>query len=393
MCCTLVARNDPGLPAYDRCRPWEVRRCINGPGAGAVTNRDEDALPRFDRNEPGLTVLHVSDLQFGKHHRFADPAGGFDTLLRRLCDDLDVLAGDHGLIPDVVALTGDLAERGKRAEFEQVAVFCEQLRDHLKLDPDRLLIVPGNHDINRKLCWSYFDGCEGDGVEPHNGRVWSVAFAPDNKTLASTGNDDTLRLWDTEKGTERARLTGHDGAAWSVAFSPDGGTLASGGDDETVRLWDVATTAERMRLSGHRGRVWSVAFSPDGRTLASGGADATVVLWNTTDGSERLRFSGHPGQVFCVTFSGDGGTLASGGRRAPIVERSGRERTGEAHRTPRTGMVRGILSRWKDTGQRRRRRGDTVVEHGRWQGACPADRTPPARAECRILARRRDGDQ
>jgi 3',5'-cyclic AMP phosphodiesterase CpdA len=136
------------------------------PGADAVVDRDEDALPRFDRNGPGLTVLHVSDLQFGKYHRFADPAGGFDTLLRRLCDDLDLLAGDHGLVPDVVALTGDLAEWGMPAEFEQVAMFCEQLRDHLKLDPDRLLIVPGNHDINWKLCSSYFDGCAGDGVEP-----------------------------------------------------------------------------------------------------------------------------------------------------------------------------------------------------------------------------------
>jgi WD40 repeat protein/uncharacterized protein YjbI with pentapeptide repeats/3',5'-cyclic AMP phosphodiesterase CpdA len=111
-------------------------------------------------------VLHASDLQFGKHHRFADPAGGFDTLLRRLCDDLDVLARDHGLAPDVVALTGDLAEWGMRSEFEQVAVFCEQLRDHLKLAPDRLLVVPGNHDINRKLCSAYFDRCAGDDEEP-----------------------------------------------------------------------------------------------------------------------------------------------------------------------------------------------------------------------------------
>jgi WD40 repeat protein/3',5'-cyclic AMP phosphodiesterase CpdA len=131
-----------------------------------VVDRDAHAPPRFASDEPALTVLHVSDLQFGKHHRFADPAGGFDTLLRRLCDDLDLLARDHGLAPDVVALTGDLAEWGMRSEFEQVAVFCEQLRDHLEIDPDRLLVVPGNHDINRKLCSAYFDRCAGDDVEP-----------------------------------------------------------------------------------------------------------------------------------------------------------------------------------------------------------------------------------
>lgn len=131
-----------------------------------MADRNGDAPPRFDRNEPALTVLQVSDLQFGKYHRFADPAGGFDTLLHRLCDDLDLLAREHGLVPDVVALTGDLAEWGKKSEFEQVAVFCEQLRDRLKLDPDRLLVVPGNHDINWKLCSSYFDRCAGNDEEP-----------------------------------------------------------------------------------------------------------------------------------------------------------------------------------------------------------------------------------
>ena len=68
--------------------------------------------PHFAGDEAAVTILHVSDMQFGKHHRFADPEGGFDTLMRRLCDDLDLLARENGLAPDLVALTGDLAEWG-----------------------------------------------------------------------------------------------------------------------------------------------------------------------------------------------------------------------------------------------------------------------------------------
>jgi WD40 repeat protein/3',5'-cyclic AMP phosphodiesterase CpdA len=112
--------------------------------------------------EPAVTILHVSDVQFGKHHRFADPGGGFDTLLARLRDDLDVLARDHALRPDLIALTGDLTEWGMKAEFDQVAGFAEGLRAHLGLEPDRLLVIPGNHDINRKRCESYFLRCESD---------------------------------------------------------------------------------------------------------------------------------------------------------------------------------------------------------------------------------------
>jgi 3',5'-cyclic AMP phosphodiesterase CpdA len=119
--------------------------------------------PRFANDEPAVTILHVSDLQFGKHHRFADAAGGFDSLLQRLCDDLDLLKRENGLAPDLVALTGDLAEWGMKPELDQVAELGEGLLRHLQLEPDRLLIVPGNHDINRKLCEAYFNHCEGEG--------------------------------------------------------------------------------------------------------------------------------------------------------------------------------------------------------------------------------------
>lgn len=120
-----------------------------------------------------MTILHLSDLQFGPSHRFAgiDLTGlenPYDTLLGRLSADLQRLRKDHELAPDLVIVTGDLAERGMGDEFTAVREFLKKLtdKDHLNLSRQRVAIIPGNHDVNRKACSSYFDNCEADDDKP-----------------------------------------------------------------------------------------------------------------------------------------------------------------------------------------------------------------------------------
>ncbi len=104
--------------------------------------------------------------------------------------------------------------------------------------------------------------------------------------------DRTVKLWEAKTGKNTKTLKGHTGFVYSVAFGPDGKTLASGSFDKTIRLWDVASGKSTKALKGHTSVVFSVAFSPDGKTLASGSGDQTIKLWQLTGGKPQPNVPG-----------------------------------------------------------------------------------------------------
>ncbi|MFE7566095.1 WD40 repeat domain-containing protein [Streptomyces sp. NPDC057539] len=118
-------------------------------------------------------------------------------------------------------------------------------------------------------------------IAGHTDAAQSVAFTPDGKTLASSGRDAAVRLWDVRTHRGLAALSGHIGIVWSAVVSPNGKTLATIGDDRTVRLWDLRTHQQLALLIGHTGDLRSALFAPDGNTLTTSSDDGTVRLWDT----------------------------------------------------------------------------------------------------------------
>jgi WD40 repeat protein/serine/threonine protein kinase len=198
----------------------------------------------------------------------------------------------------------------------------------------------------------------------HDGDVNDVAFSPDGSLLASTGEDETLKVWDTSTWRLVSSLS-RDGGAWGPSFSADGSLVAAAwgeADSAEVRIlnlsndrvvskvgvpfaidtalspdgehvavartwapneeagagavFDVATGKQAFVFEGTNGccpspRSRGVSWSPDGRLVAVSAED-TARVWDTETGALRYSLRGHSGLVFSVAWSPDSSRVVTG---------------------------------------------------------------------------------
>ena len=156
--------------------------------------------------------------------------------------------------------------------------------------PDGARLATAGRDGTVAL-WDAATGRALTTLRGHRGSVVGVTFSSDGRWLATGGGRRSdqregppgeVRVCDVATGRAVLELTGLTDFVYSVAFSPDGRSVASAGEDRLVRVWDIATGRERITLRGHNETVRRVAFHPDGRYLASSGDDRTVRMWDLT---------------------------------------------------------------------------------------------------------------
>ena len=96
------------------------------------------AAPDSRRVEP-LRILHLSDLHLTGERTV-------DQLLQPIAFDLGEL---KAVRLDYLVVSGDLADKCNPRGFERCAEFLRTLLERFGLNASRLIVVPGNHDLDR----------------------------------------------------------------------------------------------------------------------------------------------------------------------------------------------------------------------------------------------------
>ena len=144
--------------------------------------------------------------------------------------------------------------------------------------------------------------------------VDAAVYSPDGRVIASSGESETIRLWDRESGDLIGTLPGHPERVFGLAISPDGRLLASSSTDGSVKLWDYRQGQLLHVFTNHLGNwVRRVAFSPDSRLLAPAAYDGTVSLWDVTSGRV-VRTLAVKDPISEVLFTPDGRSLVTASR-------------------------------------------------------------------------------
>ena len=197
---------------------------------------------------------------------------------------------DIALSPDgkYVAVGGAFADRGEKniglirihdLVTGQIVRVLEGHTDSvqaLRFSKDGKRLLSGSRD-KTAILWSVEQGRPIVTFVGHDARVTAVDFliAPDQFITGS--EDHTLRVWNLG-GTELERLTKHSDSVRSIAVSLRDGTIASSGWDGEMLLWNAISLAFERRLDVDADGAEALAFTPSGKLVATYRAKSDVAI-------------------------------------------------------------------------------------------------------------------
>ena len=194
------------------------------------------------------------------------------------------------------------AALGPPQQLESVAYFAQW-------SPDGTRIVAAL--LTGAIIWDAATGRPLCSPLRHDSRLVYCAFSPDGELLATSAEDQTVRLWDGHTGKPVGSALAHSHIPLKFNFSHDGRRLVTASMDGTIKVWTVPDGKLLLGPLHHNGVCWVADFSPDDRWLLSASSDGTAQLWDATTGKAVMPPLLHEGPVLWAGFSPDGRSIAT----------------------------------------------------------------------------------
>ena len=160
-----------------------------------------------------------------------------------------------------------------------------------------------------------------------DGAIYAAALSSDGQYLAIGGYfpENEIRIININRDQDVITLKGHQNIITKLVFSSNDRLLASTGADKSVKIWQISFDGGRIRgkmlqnLTGHEGQIFDISFAPDGSKIVSASADGSLRLWDLNNGKPPVIMKMHIDQVYSCAFSPDGKYIISGGKAGKII--------------------------------------------------------------------------
>jgi WD40 repeat protein len=215
-----------------------------------------------------------------------------------------VLAMDRGIV-QVTHVLGDPISLFRHSDNAETAAFLAGDQEILSSSRDGNAVIWNINSCSIGTCRAsrYLSG--------HQGAVADATLSADERFVATSSVDHTVRIWNRRQGAPLSTILAHPNAVYSVRFSPDGTHIVTGSLDHTAAIWDWRHSRRLTILRGHTAGVNAVRYSIDGALIATASDDGTIMLWSAATGEQEATLFGHTGPVISINFSPDRIHLAS----------------------------------------------------------------------------------
>ncbi|HSS49998.1 MAG TPA: caspase family protein [Thermoanaerobaculia bacterium] len=224
-------------------------------------------------------------------------------------------------------------ETASRKSLAQVSRAHSGSATSVTFTGDGIYVVTGGHDGKVKA-WTPQGQLFADlvGGAKHKGDVLMVAAHGDGRQVLSVGKDRQVILWqiDTQQAIRpmsvekdvRSAAVGGDGKTLALGLqlltgnrfrsAPLGSLAQEIHSDDTLRLIDTQSGTQLRDILGEQQDLDTVALSPDGRFVAAGGSGRRASIWDTSTG-QRVTSISSDAPLTAITFASDGKRMALGG--------------------------------------------------------------------------------